>query len=1830
MTNAPDPQKKVAWITFENDAAKLKRVIAPHNVKGLILRTADTEEGREIRKRALEHGFTELKTSGVLRMLFPDGKITQTARMLHEGIGGQFTVLTVEELASPEWTLNLSERSPVATKAPSNKKEPNASEMETIGLNMHGQEVVRDGQGRFLRRIDAATGKSEFIHESEEASPLSFLRAHKMEDLIAIAGALMVSAERGTLHKESFERVIDAALETLEAPDRDLCIARVREQMMRQIASVAVENSGNREAFQRALRLSSNSSFLLSRPSDDGQLSPAPALVSFLRRQFIGVTEVDFQGHDDMKPALPRLVRETAAHQFHDLGAVDDDDLGAYTMNILSRRAPEGRTIFRLATENEETIEKLRHAIGTIYALETVAEVSPVASDGIRQGAGSTLFFIGELRPQPLEALPQAALRTFKVVVGEDFMNLEREILRSRAKIREFHKGEAAEVEAAEDGREENQRQKPYQPLSSLREPFTMIPMALEGATAKALTRVQAFMNERGGADAAVAAALGESLDTLPEILSAEQIDAVAMQLTAQERGRGFLLSDQTGVGKGRSLAAMAKAWLRADPRNKVLYYTESGEINVPDVCRDFKAVGAWNKDESLFLTSGSVLEKPVLDAALGEPVIDPETGDVMKEIEMTNLNLQDRLAILSSGEWPRDKRVIITTYTQFRGKEEDVSTQWIETALDEHTLVVMDEAHNGLNPASRQGQNLRRVLNAVPDENTLFGTATPFREPKGMDLYKSLLPGNGTEEIKALTDGVAIGGEVAQEVFASMLAEDGVFLRRDHDLSSIEFQVALPDDATIRRYQAQMNTISPVVELMIEASGIISERLGRRAAREYAQARARGLSHPAARAASNELNQYSIALGSPLSQLSRIAMNALKIDQVVDEALAEIAEGRKPLITFHSTNEALLKELSRGVHWVNLQKSISAHLRAQARALVPAAPVAEEPAEGQEPADPPAPVEPDAQTQARIVAIHAANRQIERIFNQRQEAQEELERDVLVDRLRDIDLEEPIFNEIVDMIDAAYEKPRGPTLDERMAGANNLSLRDQIARIHEGIYKIRLEGARVDARDEYPDVAEIAEMIEGRIDEISRDLPVSPVDALIARLEENGVAVGEISGRTLCYRNNRIERRSKEDRNKRKVIDAFNSGGFDVLIYNGAGATGGSFHASADFRDQRPRTMLELEAPTDIIKYVQAQGRGNRYGQVHNPRVKSVMTGLTPEMRILQQRNRKLRMLGASVDGNRSHPLLLDDVPDLLNKVGDEATRNVLLASPALARRLGFAEIVEEEERRQARGNTENDDGTGALQNEIDSLANKVLTRSIMLSGADQDDLVARIRLEFDALIEELDSRNENPLRPKELAGQIDVVSTSLFSGIETDRDDLNVSAFQAPLYIKTGVHHFTDNAWSGEDLVERVERSKRVFGTEGFRPAAERIKQNLPTLLRPYLLEGMTIERALDDPEAAGLRFSRAHQKLTDLAWLLENLVPGVAMRYEDPIFDPMAQLRRTVVELIPPSDPSHLDLPSAYKIRTIAPGMGRPETVSLSRIMRLTSMDRIFFRPGISEEYSETYLEEFNRDALFEQRMPVQVLSGNILRAITEASQNNLGSVSLWRDREDHIHRGIVVQKNKIDLEALPVRLPGGAHAAEMGHRFLNDPQYREIARSLRFYGDDGENTPPPKEIAFAELYLSLTTKMLTVQLPPLRKKTEEFYRSRPGLYEAVYGEALPEPDKVPKNAVRRKATKAGRSRYDVQIDVTDEAGRQRAMSVLARLNGMSLYIDGAFRDLFNDVSQDVDRMQGHLAPVVIEADAAEAEAPEAEEAEQEGPVIFTPPGENDDYDNVEWNA
>ena len=193
--------------------------------------------------------------------------------------------------------------------------------------------------------------------------------------------------------------------------------------------------------------------------------------------------------------------------------------------------------------------------------------------------------------------------------------------------------------------------------------------------------------------------------------------------------------------------------------------------------------------------------------------------------------------------------------------------------------------------------------------------------------------------------------------------------------------------------YQNLMDRISPVVELILDISIRVGRIVGLQHAALFQAMIENGVDPATARARTNAAHQYS-GHGGPIPRLARTIINSTKVDQVVVEALKEFREGRKPVITFHSTGAGLFSEQARN---------------ADAEGILP---------------------------------------------------------------------------------------------DSRC-----LSLSDQIWRVAESVFRIKINGEAVDARDRDETVAQMADRLGELIAEIPGDLPASPVDGVIEGLRRNDLS---------------------------------------------------------------------------------------------------------------------------------------------------------------------------------------------------------------------------------------------------------------------------------------------------------------------------------------------------------------------------------------------------------------------------------------------------------------------------------------------------------------------------------------------------------------------------------------------------------------------------------------------------------------------------------------------------------------------------------------------------
>ena len=194
-------------------------------------------------------------------------------------------------------------------------------------------------------------------------------------------------------------------------------------------------------------------------------------------------------------------------------------------------------------------------------------------------------------------------------------------------------------------------------------------------------------------------------------------------------------------------------------------------------------------------------------------------------------------------------------------------------------------------------------------------------------------------------------------------------------------------------------------------------------------------------------------------------------------------------------------------------------------------------------------------------------------------------------------------------------------------------------------------------------------------IRESTSDIFISPLDAIIERLNKKGYKVGELTGRNMYVERNddgRVVVKRRTDKDKKKMQREFNSGVLDVLILNKSASTGISLHASEKFSDQRQRSMIIAQPLSDINDYMQMIGRIDRTGQVHRGYYINLGLPVPAENRFLMMLYTKLKSLNANTTTSQDSESNDVEAPDLLNKYGSQVVVEYLRDNVDIYEKMG------------------------------------------------------------------------------------------------------------------------------------------------------------------------------------------------------------------------------------------------------------------------------------------------------------------------------------------------------------------------------------------------------------------------------------------------------------------------------------------------------------------------------------------------------------------------------
>lgn len=275
---------------------------------------------------------------------------------------------------------------------------------------------------------------------------------------------------------------------------------------------------------------------------------------------------------------------------------------------------------------------------------------------------------------------------------------------------------------------------------------------------------------------------------------------------------------------------------------------------------------------------------------------------------------------------------------------------------------------------------------------------------------------------------------------------------------------------------------------------------------------------------------------------------------------------------------------------------------------------------------------------------------------------------------------------------------------------------------------------------------------ISQTIKQAATGITISPIDVIIQKLEAHGYQVAEVTGRKLKLQLNDtgtmgiIQNRKKVNTND--AFRQFNDNETDVLLINQSGSTGASAHAiptdKVSESEVKQRVMLVLQAELDISQEVQKRGRIHRTGQILKPMYEYISSAIPAEQRLMMMLQKKLKSLDANTSSNQKQSSNILNVPDFLNKIGDNVVKEYLKEHPKIDLLLDHP-----------LGSSNSKVKTGA--------AHKVSGRVAVLSTKMQEEFYHEIKDRYDSMVEYLKQTGDFDLELEELPLEAKTLSAEI-----------------------------------------------------------------------------------------------------------------------------------------------------------------------------------------------------------------------------------------------------------------------------------------------------------------------------------------------------------------------------------------------------------------------------------------------------------------------------------
>lgn len=372
--------------------------------------------------------------------------------------------------------------------------------------------------------------------------------------------------------------------------------------------------------------------------------------------------------------------------------------------------------------------------------------------------------------------------------------------------------------------------------------------------------------------------------EDIHDLLSVEQMDSVILAIHNIENNKEFIIGDDTGIGKGRILAAITRYALLH--KKKVIFITEAEHL-FTDFYRDIvnTRTDSYIKDQIyLFHNNAKVY-------------------DAHNNLVCKSLNINQNREIIDSGEFiythknktiSFESNLIFSTYSQFsRLDTAKNKVKFIKNFFNnkpQDCIVLFDEFHNAVGDSTInmiKNDIINLGVNAIHSSATIIDNYTQIQSlGKIIGIHKK--DKKAIEKIKK-EDNPLIKNQIAYN-----LTQFGYMLRREHtEVRKINYQ-EMDDVSEIN------DNINQYREIILELFNCykIVEKYNKNAKNKWEE------------------------LGATINRLAKVIILFGKKDYVVKEIYdSVINQNQKCVITLNSTFDSLISLCIQNSEQVNDQK---------------------------------------------------------------------------------------------------------------------------------------------------------------------------------------------------------------------------------------------------------------------------------------------------------------------------------------------------------------------------------------------------------------------------------------------------------------------------------------------------------------------------------------------------------------------------------------------------------------------------------------------------------------------------------------------------------------------------------------------------------------------------------------------------------------------------------------------------------------------------------------------------------------------------------------------